>query len=318
MKEHPIIFRCFLSDDLLFEELKRAKGQIIIKGDLQDGTCLEKIIPILSISFISFTKALPSKMGYLDIYLKTGERFRFDFGTNLNGRMEAEKGIAWDITNAINILKKLGEFIDIDDEGLFWEVINKNKNLSYAWGLYLNGEIESSRWAEYIPEIKAKMEKLIQEKQKINALSMAYERRKQSPNLGLRKIKSSEDLLELSPTEFEFWVKKNLFENWGWIAEETKRTGDGGVDIYLRMVDKTAIAQCKRFKGTVGAPIIRDFFGTLAHEKANNGYIITTGSFSAEALAWGTGKNIEFIDGVALNKIITQEINSVVHGILRR
>ena len=40
--------------------------------------------------------------------------------------------------------------------------------------------------------------------------------------------------------------------------------------------------QCKRYKGTVGAPVIRDFRGAMLG-RAEKGIILTTGSFTQDA-----------------------------------
>jgi restriction endonuclease Mrr len=48
--------------------------------------------------------------------------------------------------------------------------------------------------------------------------------------------------------------------------EATRYTADGGVDGYLRKDGQLALLQCKRVKGSVGEPILRDLFGTMAAE----------------------------------------------------
>ena len=62
------------------------------------------------------------------------------------------------------------------------------------------------------------------------------------------------------------------------------------------------IFQCKRFKGSVGSSVIRDFRGTMVG-RADKGLLITTGSFTAdarrEAQRDGTPP-MDLIDGEAL------------------
>ena len=60
--------------------------------------------------------------------------------------------------------------------------------------------------------------------------------------------------------------------------------------------------QCKRYKGTVGSPMIRDFRGAMVG-KADKGILITTGNFSIDAKreAVRDGANpIELVDGEKL------------------
>lgn len=104
------------------------------------------------------------------------------------------------------------------------------------------------------------------------------------------------DLLGLSPSDFERMVGR-LFESMGYDVTATKQTGDQGVDLRLTREGEVAIAQCKRYSGTVGQPAIRDFYGTMQHEKVVRGYFVTTGVFSLAASTWAQGKAIVLVDG---------------------
>lgn len=64
------------------------------------------------------------------------------------------------------------------------------------------------------------------------------------------------------------------------------------------------IVQCKRYRGSVGEPYVRDLYGTMLHEKAQRASIITSGKFSRQALAWAEGKPIDLYDGEKLLKIL--------------
>ncbi len=57
------------------------------------------------------------------------------------------------------------------------------------------------------------------------------------------------------------------------------------------------VVQCKRWRTLVGEPIIRDFYGTMQHEKAAQGAIIATKGFSQAAIRWAKGKPISLYDG---------------------
>jgi restriction system protein len=102
--------------------------------------------------------------------------------------------------------------------------------------------------------------------------------------------------MELSPIDFEKWVKSEVFESTGWKVEETKVTGDGGIDLVITKGDERSVAQCKRFRGTVGEPMIRDFYGAMMHEGVSRGFFITTGMYSLSALKFAEDKPIEMID----------------------
>ena len=42
---------------------------------------------------------------------------------------------------------------------------------------------------------------------------------------------------------------------------------------------------------------MRDLYGTMFHNDANNGYLVTTGTISSEAREWAAGKPLTLIDG---------------------
>lgn len=56
--------------------------------------------------------------------------------------------------------------------------------------------------------------------------------------------------------------------------------------------------QCKAWRNqAVGAALVRELFGVMAAERVGEGIVITTSSFSKEAIAFAKGKNIHLIDG---------------------
>lgn len=109
-----------------------------------------------------------------------------------------------------------------------------------------------------------------------------------------------DDLLALSPTEFEAWVQQ-LFRSRGYFAHNTADSGDHGVDLWVVSPQgERAIVQCKRYRGVVGESVVRDLYGVMQHEAAARGFLVTTGSISAAAGRWAQGKPIELIDGPRL------------------
>jgi len=105
-------------------------------------------------------------------------------------------------------------------------------------------------------------------------------------------------LYALTPSEFEQYVAQRLFARHGYRVINTPDSHDGGVDIVVMDQDgRRAIVQCKRYKGTVGAPAVRDLYGTMIHSDADMAYLVATGGISAEAYAWAAGKPIVLIDG---------------------
>ena len=125
-----------------------------------------------------------------------------------------------------------------------------------------------------------------------------------------------EELLEvlknMNPYGFERLAQRILRESGFTDVVVTKKSGDGGIDGRAKFIVEGFLSfnvafQCKRFAGAVGAPMIRDFRGSLTAD-IEKGLFITTGSFTAEAKkeAYIAGKqNIDLIDGeILLDKII--------------
>ena len=86
----------------------------------------------------------------------------------------------------------------------------------------------------------------------------------------------------------------------------TKKSGDGGIDGTAKLKINGILSfnvafQCKRYSGTVGAPEIRDFRGSLTTD-IEKGIFITTGTFTKAAIeeASVAGKQqIDLINGEA-------------------
>jgi len=115
-------------------------------------------------------------------------------------------------------------------------------------------------------------------------------------------ISTVDDLLNLSPTEYENMVME-LYQAYGHQARRTGATGDHGVDVVIQTKNgEKWVVQCKRWRGNVGEPIVRDFYGTMQHEKADKGAVITTGRFTQQAKEWVKGKPIYLYDGAQFIK----------------
>lgn len=121
-------------------------------------------------------------------------------------------------------------------------------------------------------------------------------------------VLSLEQLHNLPPFDFEKYVAERIFARQGYSVINTPDVKDGGVDLII--VDahgRRALVQCKRYRGTVGEPIVRDLFGTLHHHNAEMAYLVTTGTISDAARRWAVGKPIGLIDGPHLVELSRAE-----------
>lgn len=108
-------------------------------------------------------------------------------------------------------------------------------------------------------------------------------------------------LLNMSPYAFEKLAQRLLRECGFSDVEVTKKSGDGGIDgtgkLRINGIFSFNVAfQCKRYKGAVGAPDIRDFRGSLS-TNIEKGVLITTGSFTRAALEEASSEGKNRLDG---------------------
>ena len=120
------------------------------------------------------------------------------------------------------------------------------------------------------------------------------------------------NLEQLSGINFEQLITM-LLGKMGFQADITKASGDGGIDIVAHL-DKPIMGgryliQCKRFSpgNSVGAPVVREFYGVLtADRKAVKGIFITTSNFTDQAREFARDLPVELIDGKQLRTLLAE------------
>ena len=113
-----------------------------------------------------------------------------------------------------------------------------------------------------------------------------------------------EILYSISPAAFERLCQRLLRESGFEQVTVTGRSGDGGIDgngvLQINpFVSFRVLFQCKRYRGTVGSPAIRDFRGAMMG-RADKGIVLTTGTFSPDAQRESVRDGappIELVDG---------------------
>jgi len=119
-----------------------------------------------------------------------------------------------------------------------------------------------------------------------------------------------ECLLRMKPAAFERLCQRILRESGFIKVEVTGRSGDGGIDgigvLRLNLLSFHVFFQCKRWKGSVGASVIRDFRGAMVG-RADKGLVMTTGTFSTDARREATRDGapaIDLVDGETLCELL--------------
>ncbi len=120
-----------------------------------------------------------------------------------------------------------------------------------------------------------------------------------------------EDLLDtlrnIPPDAFERLCQRLLRESGFIEVEVTGKSSDGGIDGHgiirlAGLISFPVLFQCKRYSGSVGARVVRDFRGAMVG-RAEKGLILTTARFTLEAQREATRDGatpIDLIDGELL------------------
>lgn len=114
-----------------------------------------------------------------------------------------------------------------------------------------------------------------------------------------------DSLKSLHWKEFENLMGE-VFRREGYSVDERLVGGaDGGVDLVLRQDGRRTLVQCKlRTRGSVGVPVVRELFGSMAAERAHSGVLVTTSAFTVEVHRFAADKPIRLIDGPELLKLV--------------
>ncbi len=107
--------------------------------------------------------------------------------------------------------------------------------------------------------------------------------------------------------DFEYFVRElfdKMFNVNGGEVKVTQASHDGGVDAIAFDDDPIRggkfVIQAKRYNNVVSVSAVRDLYGTMIHEGATKGILVTTSTYGKEAYEFAKDKPITLIDGSAL------------------
>ncbi|WP_051110217.1 restriction endonuclease [Saccharomonospora halophila] len=125
----------------------------------------------------------------------------------------------------------------------------------------------------------------------------------------ISEIDRRPNLVDLSAKEFEHFIQ-NLFTHMGFDTKVYKADGDGGVDCVAYDPDPITggkfIIQAKRYTKAVQPTAVRDLYGTVQHEGATKGILITTAGYGPSSHEFANGKPLQLIDGTGLLALCQQ------------
>lgn len=121
----------------------------------------------------------------------------------------------------------------------------------------------------------------------------------------LDKQSGIESIRDMSWQDFELLVGE-AFKRKGFEVRENGGGGaDGGIDLVLTKNGKKSIVQCKRWKTfSIGVPLIRELYGVMTSERANDCIFVSSGNYTAEARLFAEDKPIWLIDGSELLEMV--------------
>lgn len=147
----------------------------------------------------------------------------------------------------------------------------------------------------------------------VGAAISVFRRQKRTALIADVVQSDSADALDgMSWREFELLVGE-AYRLQGYRVLETGGGGaDGGVDLAFTKAGEKFLVQCKQWKAyKVGVDVVRELYGVMAAKGAAGGFVVTSGRFTAEALAFAEGRNVRLVDGQKLFAMIKQAKQSL-------
>lgn len=142
----------------------------------------------------------------------------------------------------------------------------------------------------------------------LGALASFFRRQKRELLVsGVVRSKGADALNGMSWQEFETLVGE-AFRLQGYsVTEQGGGGADGGVDLVLRKGTETHLVQCKQWKAfKVDVKVVRELYGIMAAQGAAGGFVVTSGTFTADAQAFAEGLKVKLVDGPKLFGLIQQ------------
>lgn len=118
---------------------------------------------------------------------------------------------------------------------------------------------------------------------------------------------SASSLSEMTWREFEALVQE-AFRLRGYSVQRLGGDGpDGGVDLVLERDGEKTLVQCKQWRAfKVGVSVVRELYGVMAAKGATAGIVVTSGTFSQDAIDFAEGRNVRLIEGEELHAMVRE------------
>ena len=124
-------------------------------------------------------------------------------------------------------------------------------------------------------------------------------------------LSSESNLATMDWESFEHLVREIFeqeFVSEGGEVKVTQASRDGGVDAVAFDPDPIRggkyVIQAKRYTRTVGVAAVRDLYGTVMHEGADRGILVTTSDYGADSVSFAKDKPLTLINGAQLLSLL--------------
>lgn len=129
----------------------------------------------------------------------------------------------------------------------------------------------------------------------------------------LSKMSEGENLASMDWDDFEHLCRElfeRVFASNGATVSVTQASRDQGVDAIINDPDPIKggkiVIQAKRYVNTVDVSAVRDLWGTVSHEGAMKGLLVTTSQFGPDSYAFSKDKPLTLINGSELLYLLEQ------------
>jgi len=174
--------------------------------------------------------------------------------------------------------------------GVIVSEINDSKRPSVSW---INANKYDRAQAEYKKAIEVR-DHVLQERKATEKRKIEYERKQK---LRLQQQKNKDYWLSLTPFEFEEEVALRLKQS-GKVdsARVTKKSGDGGVDIWAEKDKQSIIIQCKAHTAPIGIRDARELLGVKTETGVPRAILVSRSTFTRSVHDFSQANGIELID----------------------
>jgi ssDNA-binding Zn-finger/Zn-ribbon topoisomerase 1 len=105
-------------------------------------------------------------------------------------------------------------------------------------------------------------------------------------------------------------LTEGYFQKTGWLTRPNRTGADGGVDIHLFRPGESGVAavvQCKAWSAyMVGVKPVRELLGVMTSDKVQQGFFVTSDTYTDEAFDFAEKNNISLISGCNLIRKIKE------------